>query len=31
MEFIKAMAMARLAAGRGMTSETQVFTKGEQP
>lgn len=31
MEFIRAMAMALLAAGCGITSETQVFTSGEQP
>jgi len=31
MELIKAMAMARLAAGCGMTSETQVLTRGEHP
>lgn len=31
MELIRAMAIARLAAGWGMTSATQVLTRGEQP
>lgn len=31
MALMRAMAMARFAAGWGMTSATQVLTSGEQP